>query len=337
MSARTAPKRTILLTGASGVVGQALLPALTHHRVIGMVRRDNGDPGCETVVGDLTRPRLGLDAGEYHRLAAEIDLVVHSGALTEWGLADERYEAVNVTGTGRVLELADRAGAPIHFISTCFVRALEPGRRLDLRADNVVRPYVAAKLRAEQMLRDSGHPVTIYRPTNLVGDSRTGASSQPQIVQAMSEWICRGRAPYIPSHPGNLVDVVPQDVLAVAVQRAIDADDLGSSYWITYGKAAMTIEETLEICVQHARRLGRRIAAPPVADPARPLPVPLPEVPPLSRSFVRVLLDVSETTAACGGVLPSSLPQLRARHGVEPVSDRDAYRRSLRFWTDADR
>jgi nucleoside-diphosphate-sugar epimerase len=334
MSVCLTPRRTVLLTGASGVVGQALLRALAHHRVIGMVRR-SGANGHETVVGDLALPRLGLSAEKYDQVAAETDVIVHSGALTTWGLTDEQYEAVNVAGTRHVLELAKQAGAPIHFISTCFVYALDPDAPIALRDENIVRPYVASKLRAEELLRDSGHPVTIYRPTNLVGDSRTGASSEPQIVQTMSDWICRGRAPYIPSHPGNLIDVVPQDVLTDLVRRALDADDLGADYWVTYGPAAMTIDEALEICVDHARQRGRSISAPRVVDPTQPLPVPLDAVSPLSRSFVSVLLDVSETVAACGGILPTSMAEVQARHGVEPASDRDAFRRSLRYWAQA--
>jgi nucleoside-diphosphate-sugar epimerase len=334
MSTHPAPRRTVLLTGASGVVGQALRRALSHHRVISLMRR-GGDGAGETLTGDLALARLGFSAAEYDRVAGEIDVIVHSAALTTWGLPDEQYEKVNVTGTRHVLQLSRRAGAPIHFISTCFIHALSPRAPFALRHENVVRPYIASKLRAENLLRDSGHPVTIYRPTNLVGDSRTGASSQPQIVQAMSDWICRGRAPYIPSHPGNLVDIVPQDVLADAVRRAVDRDDVGADYWVTYGPAAMTIDEALEICVEHARQRGRRISLPPVVDPTRPLPVPLHAVSALSRSFVSVLLDVSETVAACGGVLPSSMAELQARHGVQPASDRDAYRRSLHYWAQA--
>ncbi|MEU5884318.1 SDR family oxidoreductase [Spirillospora sp. NPDC047279] len=333
---RTAtPRLTILLVGASGVVGQALIPKLAPHRVIGLTHRQVNLTGCETLPGDLTRPWLGLAGEDHRRLAADVDVVIHSGALTEWGLKYERYQSVNVDGARHVLELAEQARAPVHFMSTCFVHALAPAAPVTMSESNVVLPYITSKLQAERLLRESGHPVTIYRPTNLVGDSRTGASSEPQIVQAVSDWICHGRAPYFPAHPGNLIDVAPQDMLADAVRCAVEAGDVGADYWITYGDAAMAVEETLEICLEHAHRRGRPVPAPPIVDPSRPLPIPLDDVDPWSRSFVSVLLDVSETVAACGGVLPSSLADLRAAHGLEPPCDRESYRRSLRYWAEA--
>ena len=141
--------------------------------------------------------------------------------------------------------------------------------------DNVVEPYIGSKLASERLLAQSDVPHTIFRPTNLVGDSRTGASLRPQIVQALSDWICRGRAPYFPLHPGNLVDVGPLDMLAIAVARAVEAGDRGELYWVTYGEGAMTPGDALDMLVEHAAALGREIRRPPVADPREPLPVPL--------------------------------------------------------------
>ncbi|MCD0448229.1 SDR family oxidoreductase [Actinocorallia sp. API 0066] len=324
--------RTILVTGASGVVGRSLVPEFAGHRVVGMTHADPEPHACETFTGDLAADRFGLDPDSYRNLARDVDVVVHSGARTTWGRPYDEYQRINVDGTRRVLEFAQFAGAPVHYVSTCFVYSLMLPDAPRLAPGNVVLPYITSKLAAETLLRESGHPVSIYRPTNLVGDSTTGHSSRPQIVQAVSEWVCRGRAPYFPAHPGNLVDVVPQDVLAVSVRRAVEADDLGSDYWLTYGAEAMTVEETLAICLEHAARKGRPFTPPPIVDPTRPLPVPLDEVPPMSRAYVSVLLDVSENVAACGGVLPSSLKDLESRHGVARVSDREAYRRSLSYW-----
>lgn len=325
--------RTILLTGAAGVVGRAVAAELDDHRVIGLVHSETDVPEVDEVVqGDLSQPRLGLSEGRWRALSEEVDAIVHSGALTDWGQAYERYEAINVAGTRRVIELAQLAEAPVHLVSTCFVAPLELGRGDELSADNVVKPYVTSKLASERLLAESDVPHTIFRPTNLVGDSRTGASHRPQIVQVMSEWICRGKAPYFPAHPGNLVDVAPLDVLAIAVARAVEADDLGRLYWVTYGADGLTVEETIDLLVEHARSRGREIPRAPVVDPREPLPVPLEEVPPTSRVFLKVLMDVSEVTHASGGTLPTSLPELQERLGVPEASDREAYRRSLEYW-----
>jgi nucleoside-diphosphate-sugar epimerase len=325
--------RVILLTGASGVVGRAIADELPDEHVIGLVHSDAADiPVAETIRCDLGQPRLGLSAELWRRLAARIDVIVHSAALTEWGQPADRHRAINVDGTRAVIELAQAAGAPIHFLSTAFVRALELGRGDELSDDNVVRAYITSKLEAERLLQASGVPNTIYRPTNLVGHSRTGASSRPQIVQHLSAWICRGKAPFIPAHPGNLIDVAPVDVCAIAVANAIRADDLGGLYWIAYGDDGMTVQETIDIAVEHASSRGREIKPPPIADPSGPLPIPLERIAPMSRRFLKIMIDVSEVTHASGGALPTSLPDLSRRLGVPIPSDRDAYRVSLEHW-----
>ncbi len=325
--------RTVVMTGASGVIGRAVIAELRDHRVIGLVNSDANLPEADRVIkSDLSQPRLGLSEQEWHALAEETDVIVHSGALTVWGQPRERYQAINIAGTRTVLELARLAGAPVHLVSTCFVHAIELDRLDELSDDNVVAPYIWSKLEAEKLVAQSGVPYSIFRPTNLVGDSRTGASSRPQIVQLMSDWMCRGKAPFFPAHPGNLVDVVPLDVTAIAIARAVETDDLGGGlHWLTYGGDAMTVDEAQDILLEHARNLGRDLDRIPVVDPRGELPVPLASVSPMSRTFLKVLIDVSEVTAASGGVLPTSLPDLWPK-GVPAVSDRDSYRLSLKYW-----
>jgi nucleoside-diphosphate-sugar epimerase len=259
-------------------------------------------------------------------------VIVHSAGLTEWGRPQEDYDAINLNGTRRVIEFAEAAEAPVHFLSTCFVNAIERDALSELGPDNVVRPYIVSKLESERLLAENGVPHTIFRPTNLVGDSRTGASSRPQIVQALSDWICRGKAPFFAAHRGNLVDVVPLDVVAIAVARAVEADDLGRLYWVTYGDQAMTVDQAIDVAVEHARARGREIDRAAVIDPRDGLPMSLDDVPAMSRLYVKVMIDVSEVTHASGGVLPSSMPELRERHEVPMPSDVEAYRLSLEYW-----
>ncbi len=333
--AAAATARTVLLTGASGVVGRAVAEELADSRVIGLVHRDTHVPAVDEVLeGDLAMPRLGLSETRWRELAREVDVIVHSGALTEWGQPRERHRAINVGGTSEIVELAAAAGAPVHLVSTAFVHAIERGALGDLSPDNVVIPYITSKLEAERVVAESGIPHSVFRSTNLVGDSRTGASSAPQIVQRVSAWICRGKAPYFPAHPGNVVDAVPVDVIGIAIARAVETDDLGRLYWVTYGPHAMTVPETIEIAVEHARSRGRDIAAPPVVDPDEPLPIPLERIPPRSRRYVKLLIDMSEVIRGSGGVLPTSIDELRTRLGVPMPSDRDAYRASLEYWAD---
>ncbi|HEX7278716.1 MAG TPA: SDR family oxidoreductase [Solirubrobacterales bacterium] len=324
---------TVLITGASGVVGRAIVEQLDQERLIGLVHEDGAPLEVEERhVSDLASPRLGLEPEAWAELAERTDAIVHSAALTEWGRPVGEYDAINVEGTRQVAELARLANAPVYYVGTAFSHAIARGRADRLAADNVVRPYVTSKLQAERVLEESGVPHSVFRPTNLVGDSRTGAGWRPQIVQTLSDWICRGKAPYLPAHEGNLIDVVPLDTLSVAVAAAVRQRDLGRRYWVTCGSRAPTVEAVVDLLVAHAGERGREIEPPPVVDPARGLPSPLAEVPPTSRAFLKVLIDVSEVTRECGGTLPTSLEDLHGRLGVPEFDPLDAYRRSLDYW-----
>ncbi|KUH35654.1 MULTISPECIES: SDR family oxidoreductase [Streptomyces] len=332
----TGQRRTVLLTGASGVVGQAVLREAPGRpvRIVSMAR-PGGTPlpaGTEEVLGaDLAQPRFGLDEDSYAALARDVDTVIHSAGLTEWGLPDERYKPVNVDGTRRVIDFAQRAGATVHFMSTAFVAALFTGAPHRLSDTNVTTNYVRSKLRSEQLLRDSGIRHTVFRPTNLIGDSVTGWTSRGQIVQLMSDWICRGRAPFVPVHRGNRIDVVPQDLLAKAVLRAVELGDDEGAFWVTYGDEAMDMERAVEVCAKHAATLGRTLKPVPVTDPDALDPEELRRLPPPARSYLSVLRDVSEVTRCSGGVLPTSMPELRERYGIPHVEDTDAYLRTLEY------
>jgi nucleoside-diphosphate-sugar epimerase len=327
---------TVLLTGAASVIGRAIAQELRGCRIIGLVRGDTAPPqidGCAEVIPiDLTVSRMGLSAYRWRRLASEADVIVHSGALAQWGQPWERYQAVNVEGTARIVELAQTSGAVIYYLSTAMVFAGQLDTLQLLSTDNILVSYTQSKLLAEQLIRDSGVPWTVFRPASLVGDSRTGVSTAPQIVQQVAEWFCGGRAPYLPAHPDNRIDLVPLDVTAAAVARAVEAGDLGRAYWLCYGESAMTPVEMQDILIEHARQSGRAINAVPIVDPTGELPVSPADVPATSRTFLKVLGDASEMTQSWGGVLPTSLPLLRGRFGIPDASSADALRLSLKYW-----
>ncbi|MCP9213357.1 SDR family oxidoreductase [Streptomyces sp. NEAU-Y11] len=334
--------RTVLLTGASGVVGRSLLRENTSPtdgreaaglRIIAASHSAPAPEAERSVPCDVTAERFGLDEESYAALAGEVDVVIHSAGLTEWGLPAERYQPINIEGTRRVVEFAERAGAVVHFMSTAFVAALADTAPLPLGEGNVCRNYIESKHRAEELLRASGVAHTVFRPTNLVGDSVTGWTSQGQIVQLMSDWIGRGRAPFVPAHAGIRMDFVPQDLLSKAVLRSIQLGDDQGEFWVTYGAEAMDVAACLQVVVKHAAARGRDLSIPPVVDPASLDPAELARMAPMTRSYLSVLRDVSEVTACSGGVLPTSMPELRERYGVPQVADTTAYLRSLEYAT----
>ena len=89
----------------------------------------------------------------------------------------------NVTGTRNVLDLARETGiGHFHHVSTAYVCGLRGGVVREDELD-VGQPfgndYELSKVEAEKMVRSADHlaSVTVYRPSIIVGDSRTGFTS----------------------------------------------------------------------------------------------------------------------------------------------------------------
>lgn len=327
-------RRTILLTGASGVVGKALLPALADHELICLVNRGRLD-GAQTVVrSDVTQPWLGLERADYERLAHRADCVIHAAAVTDWAAPTERIRTTNVEGTRNVLELASAAGAPLYLLSTAFVTAIGADAPLALPPDHVIVDYVTSKRDGERLVRESGLPATILRPTNLIGDSRTGEIARNQIIQQVIGLVCRGKVPLYPTRPGTLLDVIPQDVLAEAVAGLVRDGEVGGDHWLAYGEQTFTVARALELCVELMDRIGRPIEPPRIVDPdALELDSGAIEaLAPSARTLFGRLREFSDGMTACG-VFPSDMASLAARYDLGGPSLEDAFLRGLGHWT----
>jgi nucleoside-diphosphate-sugar epimerase len=331
---------TILVSGASGVVGSALLRELVDYEVIGLVhggRLADGGGRAEAVRADVSAERLGLDAHAYADLVARTDAIVHSAGLTDFTAPAHRHQRINVVGTERMLELASAAGAPIHHISTAWVQAMGPDAPLRLEPGNAIHAYVDSKATAERLVRDSGVPYSFYRPSNLIGDSQTGRVGASQFIPQLTLETLRGRLPLLPARPGARLDMVPDDVCARAIAACATAGEIGATHWLTYGAASPTIPELVEICADYARATGRPFTPPAVVDPDRPdeVEAQLARLPAGQRGLFPWLVQLSAGITA-GGVFPSSLADLGERHGL-PVPDlRDALHRGLEYLVDGE-
>jgi UDP-glucose 4-epimerase len=169
----------VLVTGASGFVGRALVAALA--RAGKPVRAATRDPaafalprGAEvTAVGDF---RGSVD---WAPLLAGVDAVVHLAGIAHIGpsVPEAEYDRVMHLATGELAGACARAGVRrLVFLSS--VRA-----QTGATADHVLREtdpplpseaYGRAKLRAEEMLRASALDWTILRPTMIFGPGVKG-------------------------------------------------------------------------------------------------------------------------------------------------------------------
>jgi len=241
---------TVLFTGFPGFLGSALLPrtlrrsadaqavALVQERWLDQARRtlerlEATEPALagrtRLVVGDITRPGLGLDEDEATSLRSGPLEIFHLAAVYDLSVAPELAWSVNVEGTRNVVDLARGADelVRLQYVSTCYVSGRYPGLffeddlELGQRFSN---HYEHTKHEAERIVakaREAGMPVTIYRPSVVVGDSRTGETQKYDGPYYALQLIARqGRVAVmpLPGDPSRVhFNLVPSDFVVDAI------------------------------------------------------------------------------------------------------------------------
>ncbi len=330
--APAAARRTVLLTGASGVVGSALLRRLRDLDVVCLVHRSPVcGPDLTTVRGDVATPMFGLGGQAYAELAAGIDAVIHCAAVTDFNRTDGSLEATNIAGTAHVAAFAAAAGAVLYHVSTAFVHTTADGDR-----GRTALGYAASKLAAEQVVRSSGVPHVILRPSVVIGDSVTGEMAAFQGLHQVAAGLFAGMVPMIPFDPGWPIDFVPADVVADAIACVAGNRVSEGEFWITAGERALRLDEGVAVAVELARDLGVSIDVPRFVPPDmfdRLIgPVFLDALPGKIRRNVVRMLEFFTTYLQSGQTKPSSLDQLVAL-GARPLpGQRQSLRNSLKYW-----
>lgn len=236
---------TVLMTGFPGFLGSSLLPGilrridsaamcLVQPKFAVLAERHVAelsavDPSLQgrirLVQGDITQPGLGLGTDaldgvtEAWHLAAAYDLTV----------AREVGVRVNVDGTRNVLDALERCSTltRLHYFSTCYVsgRYTGPFSEDDLEVGAPFNNYYEeTKHLAEADVRGrmaAGMPATIYRPSIVVGDSRTGETQKFDGPYFIMQWLLRQPRHAILPVAGDptitRVNVVPRDFVIDAV------------------------------------------------------------------------------------------------------------------------
>lgn len=326
-------KRTLLLTGGSGVLGRALIDELADDFEIVCLRnrRPIADPRiAEEFVGSLEHPTLGLNEAEYRRLAWRVDAIVHSAAVTNWKEAPEQIRAVNLAGPTVLTRLAEQASAPLYYISTAFVaHPPDPARSPGAAA------YVQSKIDAEDLVRSYGGDTVIVRPSIVSGSTVDGRMAAFQGLHRVLGGLVRGQVPLVPCEAASLIDLVPQDVVAQATGRLLREKVTTGEFWLTAGHNALQASDILDLCGALSAEAG--IAAPTPrfipADAVERLVLPLleevmtPEGQQVFRDFIELLAQFQAPKP-----LPTSLPELGFADAMTRPALRGATELSLRYW-----
>jgi thioester reductase-like protein len=131
--------------------------------------------------GDAAAIDLGLSGKEYLELASRVRHIHHLAQVTYPGVSRKMAEAVNIGATREIIELG-RACTKLTSIvmhSSATVSGNRTGLVLEeeLEARQTFRSVVEETLaRSERLIRGAmaDLPIVVVRPTQIVGDSRTG-------------------------------------------------------------------------------------------------------------------------------------------------------------------
>lgn len=194
-------RNTILLTGATGLLGRSLLRDLAAEgrQLAVLVRRSRSVDAatrvdqlladwqqiagetvpCPVVLeGDIADERLGLSTEAFEWVTAHVGEVIHSAASLAFDRRDtdgEPYTS-NVEGTSHVLEVCRQAGIRrLHHVSSAYVCGLRQGvvREDELDVGQASgNDYERSKILSETAVRQADflEACTVYRPSVIVGD-----------------------------------------------------------------------------------------------------------------------------------------------------------------------
>lgn len=195
--------------------------------------------------GDICKPDLGLPREAFLSLAARVTDIYHGAATVRFDLPLDEARRTNVDGTREMLALAALAqGARLrrfHYIGTAFVAGTRKGliREDELQSMAFNNTYEATKYEAESLVQkhmQKGLPVTIYRPSIIVGDSQSGYTSSFKVMYWPLKVFARGLIPIVPAARASIVDLVPVDFVVAAIWALGSREDsVGRCYHLAAG------------------------------------------------------------------------------------------------------
>lgn len=245
--------QTIFLTGFPGFIAERLVKRLANrdtkffllvqksfvekatHAVRDIVAKtDVPIENFALVEGDITQANLGIDEETSKAIRESATDVFHLAAIYDLAVAKEIASRVNVEGTRNVNEFVKNLQnlRRYNYVSTCYVAGKRTGEILEseLEHDAGFRNFYEetkylAELEVEKLKNDV--PLTIFRPSIVVGDSKTGETAKYDGIYSLILYLRKAPHLFRFVNVGNKdvkLNLVPVDFVVEAI-AALSKDE----------------------------------------------------------------------------------------------------------------
>ncbi|CAN5369210.1 SDR family oxidoreductase [soil metagenome] len=150
----------------------------------------------KTIEGDIRFEKLGMSDADYEEVVKNSTDVYHLAAIYDLGVKKEIAFQINVEGTRNVNKLVEILPnlRRYNYISTCYVAGKRTGDifESELEHDAGFRNFYEetkylAELEVEKLKKN--FPVTIFRPSVVVGDSEAGETAKYDGIYSLINYL----------------------------------------------------------------------------------------------------------------------------------------------------
>jgi thioester reductase-like protein len=272
------------MTGGTGLVGTNLIPrifkAFPESTMTLLVRGEDDADAQERVrniaqqiaheygignaadridgmFGDVSLDHCGLSTSQLARVVSETTHIIHGAATIRFDHPIDEARAINCGGTRRMLAIAHMCiekGKLERFvyIGSSSVSGQRAGHIYEDELEmgqKFFNTYEQSKNESERIVRDQfGRvPATVFRPSIIIGDSRTGKTSSFNVIYIPLRLLQMGLLTYVPGTPDTKMDLVPIDWVDDAMVHIMKQEgSIGKVFHITAGPGrAAPLEEVV--------------------------------------------------------------------------------------------
>jgi thioester reductase-like protein len=207
------------ITGGTGLVGTNLIPRLllkfpdsivtllvrgedktdADQRTRSIARRvgeeyniPDATKRIDGILGDVSLEHCGLNAAQLQRIVSGTTHIIHGAATIRFDHPIDEARTINCGGTRRMLAIANMCVEKgilerFVYIGSSSVSGQRPGyiyeHELEM-GQKFFNTYEQSKNESERIVRDNFDrvPATIFRPSIIIGDSKTGKTSSFNVI-----------------------------------------------------------------------------------------------------------------------------------------------------------